>query len=142
MRAAVTMPATSILYATLAEAELARGRPDAALEALDDAVRFVERGGERFWEAEIHRLRGELLRLSGDDTSAEVWFVRSLEVARGQGALSLALRGATSLARLWTETGRSGEAQPLLPDALAGITDGWNTADYQEAKTLLATLPG
>ena len=139
IRSSGAAQATSILCATLAEAELARGRADAALEALDEAIQYVEKADERFWEAEIHRLRGESLRLSGDDTTAEESFAKSLEVSRSQRARSLALRGATSLARLWTETGRSEDARPVLSDALEGLTGGSDTADYQDAAALLAT---
>jgi adenylate cyclase len=130
----------SILYATIAEAELTRGCPAAGFEALDEAVHFVETDGERFWEAETHRLRGELLRLDGRDGEAEGWYDRSLEVARSQDALSLELRTSTSLARLWGDTERGDAARELLEGVLARFTEGFEEIDHREAKELLESL--
>jgi adenylate cyclase len=132
--------AFSHLLATLAEAELARGCAKEGLSAIDEAVAFVEQTGERFWEAEIHRLRGELLRLAGNDGPAEACFQTALDVARRQGALSLELRAATSLARLCHNTGRGREARPLLSDVYGRFREGFDTPDLRDAQVLLDSL--
>ena len=87
---------------------------------LDEAEAAVEQTQERYWEAEIHRLRGQLLLAASEPAapavvrSAEACYRRALDVARRQGARSLELRAAVSLSRLWQAEGREGEARELL----------------------------
>lgn len=131
---------SSQLLATLAELELERGCAKEGLAAIDEALAFVEETGERFWEAEIHRIRGELLRLDRRAQEAETCFQRALDVARAQGALSLELRATTSLARLWKDAGRGQEARPLLAAVYGRFTEGFDTADSIDAKRLLDSL--
>jgi hypothetical protein len=139
-RAFGTLQAMSLLLATLAEAELAADRAGEGIDVLDEAMEFVGRTGERFWEAEIHRLRGDLLRLDGDDQAAEKSFRKSLGVSRRQGALSLELRGAMSLARLLRDSDRRSEGKTLLTEVFDRFEEGFDTLDLIEAKELLEEL--
>jgi predicted ATPase len=95
-----------------------------------------------YYEAELHRLEGELrLRCdAADEQRAEASFRRALEIARAQKAKSWELRAATSLARLWGERGRRTEARDLLAPVYAWFTEGFDTADLKDAKALLAEL--
>src|SRR5262249_37839067 len=101
-----------------------------------------ERQDERLCEAEIHRLRGELLvRQSGiGPKDAQACFERALEVARRQEAKSLELRAATSLARLWRAEGRRDDARRLLGDVYAWFTEGFETGDLRDARAVLGEL--
>ena len=94
--------------------------------------------GERGWNAEIHRLCGKLTaRLPyPDPAKAEDAFRTALAIAREQGTRGYELRAATSLARLWSEQGRRGEALDLLAPILGWFTEGFDTADLKEAKAL------
>jgi predicted ATPase/DNA-binding winged helix-turn-helix (wHTH) protein len=127
----------SHLLATLAEIELGRGSATEGLAVIDEALAFIEETGARFWAPEIHRLKGELLRLDGDDGPAEACFQKALDVASAQGALSLELRAATSLARFRKDTGRRQEARPLLAGVYGCFSEGFDTADLVDAKSLL-----
>jgi len=102
----------------------------------------VEQHDERWWEAEIYRLRGILLlRQRGTPLAeAEAWLQRALDVTRRQQAKSLELRAAMSLSRLWQQQGKRQEAHDLLAEVYAWFTEGFDTADLQEAKALLAVL--
>src|SRR4029450_9280121 len=97
---------------------------------------------ERWWEAEIHRLRGVLLlRQPGTpQAEAEACFQHALDVARTQQAKSLELRAAMSLARLWQQQGKRAAAHDLLAPIYGWFTEGFDTADLQEAKALLDAL--
>jgi adenylate cyclase len=106
--------------------------------------------GERYYEAELHRQRGELLLLhaakshpaqdSSEQPEAETCFQRALDVARHQQAKSLELRAAMSLARLWQRQGKRVEARALLEEIYGWVTEGFDTADLQEAQALLEVL--
>jgi predicted ATPase len=113
-----------------------------ALQALIEAHTLVEQQEERWWEAESHRLWGVLLlRQTGtSQAEAETWLRRALDVARRQEAKSLELRAAMSLARLWQHQGKRGEARELLAPIYGWFTEGFDTADLQEAKALLEAL--
>ncbi|MGI8550040.1 MAG: ATP-binding protein [Dehalococcoidia bacterium] len=112
------------------------------LGALAEAEALARETGDRTWEAELHRLNGELLLLQSAEhqTEAEVCFRQAIEVARGQAAKSLELRAATSLARLWQQQGRREEARRVLAEIYGWFTEGFDTADLQEARALLAVL--
>jgi len=127
----------------LAEAEVWAGRLDQGLVALGEAQKLVDRTAERRWEAEIHRLTGELmLRLdpSNERAEAEARFDQAMRVAGDQGARALELRAATSLARLWAEQGRRSEAHDLLAPIYGWFTEGFDTPDLKEGKALLEEL--
>ncbi len=96
----------------------------------------------RWWEAELCRLRGELLlqQTVEQPEEAEVCFQQALAVARRQQAKSLELRAAMSLARLWQRQGKRREAHQLLAEVYGWFTEGFDTADLQEAKALLDAL--
>ncbi len=140
-RAELFLPMTLGL---IAEAELAHGEVEAARSLIHDALARVEVYGERFYEAELHRLRGEL-RLANkapDPRGAEQSFERAIQVARQQQARSWELRAASSLARLWQSQGRRERAGRLLAEATAGFTEELETPDLRDAHALLAELDG
>jgi predicted ATPase len=126
----------------LAEALALAGKIEEGLAALDDALAKAAASGQRGWDAEIHRLRGELTgRLPHPNPAkAEESFRTALAIAREQGTRGYELRAATSLARLWRERGRRGEACELLAPVYASFTEGFDTADLREAKALLDHL--
>jgi class 3 adenylate cyclase/predicted ATPase len=126
----------------LADVSAHLGHPEDGLQALAEAHTLVEQHEERWWEAEIARLRGVLLlRQTGTpQAEAEAWLQRALDVARRQEAKSLELRAAMSLARLWQQQGKRAEAHALLAPVYSWFTEGFGTADLQEAKALLAEL--
>ena len=103
---------------------------------------IVESTGERYFEAELHRLQGELLldRSPGDHGPAEGAFQKALSVARAQQAKSLELRAATSLARLWQTQGKDRAAKDLLGETYRWFTEGFDTPDLKDAKALLDEL--
>jgi predicted ATPase len=118
------------------------GHTDGGLQVLAEAHTLVDQHEERWWEAEVSRLRGVLLlRQPGtSQAEAETWLQRALDVARHQKAKSLELRAAMSLSRLWQQQGKLQEAHDLLADVYAWFTEGFDTADLQDAKALLDTL--
>jgi predicted ATPase len=130
------------MKAFLAEAMALTGDLDGALHLLDDAIAQIERPGweERLCYAEILRLKGWVLSLKGDLEGAERNFLTSLTWARRQQAKSWELRTAMSLARLWQGQGKRQEAYKLLAPVYDWFTEGIDTKDLQEAKSLLAEL--
>ena len=120
------------------------GHPEEGLQALAEAHTLVEQHEERYWEAEVHRLRGVLLLRQPEtpQAEAEAWLQRALDVARRQEAKSLELRAAMSLSRLWQQQGKRAEARALLAPIYGWFTEGFDTADLQEAKALLDELGG
>jgi predicted ATPase len=130
------------LCTLLAEVSAHLGRTADGLQALAEAYTLVEQHEERWWEAEVCRLRGVLLlRQTGMlQAEAEAWLQRALDVARRQEARSLELRAAMSLARLWQQQGKRNAARELLASIYGWFTEGFDTADLQEAKALLAEL--
>jgi predicted ATPase len=112
------------------------------LQALAEAHTLMEQQEERWWEAEIHRLRGVLLlqQPAIPQGEAEACFQRALDVARHQEAKSLELRAAVSLSRLWQRQGKRHAARELLAEVYGWFTKGFDTADLQEAKALLEEL--
>jgi class 3 adenylate cyclase/predicted ATPase len=133
---------TPLFLTLLAEVLALAGKIEEALAALSDALATAAASGEKGWDAEIHRLRGEL---SGrlpypDPAKAEESFRTALAIAREQGTRGYELRAATSLARLWREQGRRGEARDLLAPLYGSFTEGFDTADLKDAKALLDEL--
>jgi predicted ATPase len=104
---------------------------------------------QHLWDAELHRLRGELLLLAGQPTpheagdrvsQAELCFRQALEIARSQQSKSLELRAGSSLACLWAQNGKRVEARDLLAPIYGWFTEGFGTPDLRDAKALLETL--
>ena len=128
--------------ALLAEAYMLTGQAEDGLRALREALVLVDKNDERFYEAEIHRLKGELLLALSPDhqAEAETCFYQALAVARRQQAKSLELRAAISLTRLWQRQGKRVEARKLLAPIYGWFTEGFDTADLQDAKALLEAL--
>jgi predicted ATPase len=129
--------------ALLAEAYGTAGQVQEALQVLDEALVLVDQNGERFWEAELYRRKGELLLQSGvwgAEQGAEVCLQQALAVARRQQAKALELRAALSLSRLWQQQGKRAEVYPLLAEVYGWFTEGFATADLQEARALLNAL--
>jgi predicted ATPase len=134
----------SYCYTVLADVCDHLGHPEDGLQALAEAHTLVEQHEERWWEAEIHRLRGVvLLRQPGTpQVEAEAWLQRALDVARRQEAKALELRATMSLSRLWQQQGKRAEAYELLAPLYGWFTEGFDTADLREAKALLEELGG
>jgi len=102
----------------------------------------VDTTKERWWEANIYRMAGEITLMSPepDATKAQAYFERALSVARAQQAKSWELRAATSMARLWRDQGKPQQARELLAPIYGWYTEGFSTRDLKEAKALLAQL--
>ncbi len=128
--------------ALAAEAWAKTGAIDEGLSALAGPFDGTDDNEVRYWEAEFHRLKGELLLASSGDNQpeAETCFQKALEVARRQSAKSLELRAATSLANLWQEQGKVDEARDLLAPVYGWFTEGFDTADLKDASALLDHL--
>jgi predicted ATPase len=128
--------------ALLAEACGRTGQASEGLTLLAEALAQGHKTGESWTAAELHRLKGELLLLVSDDnhTEAEGWFHQALAIARRQQAKALELRAAMSLSRLWQQQGKRAEARELLASIYGWFTEGFDTADLQEAKVLLEVL--
>jgi DNA-binding SARP family transcriptional activator len=124
----------------LAEAQAKAGHPEEGLTTLAEALAFVEDTDERHWEAELYRVRGELLLAQGDDAGAEASFHKAIEVARHQQAKSWELRATVSLCRLWQRQGRREEARERLAKIYGWFTEGFDTPDLMEARALLREL--
>jgi predicted ATPase len=132
----------TLILSFLAYAHLRLGETDEGLAAADEGLRIAARNAESFNAAELHRLRGELLRLQGPSASAdaESEFRVALEVAHTQEARALTLRAAVSLTRLWDSHGDRMRAHDLLAPIYHWFTEGFETADLREARALLDEL--
>ena len=161
-RAAGTEAGRSVFPYLLAAAYGQAERFEEGLNILTEALAFVDRTEERFYEAELYRLRGELTLKKSSvrrpvsevpntqhptpsihaevEREAEECFLKAIEVARRQRAKSWELRAATSLARLWQQQGKKQEAHQMLADIYNWFTEGFDTKDLQEAKALLEEL--
>ena len=130
--------------ALLAEAAAQGGQREAGLTWLAEAVAVVDDTGERRWEAEVYRLKGELLQARAAEHHAEAHscFRQALAIAHRQQAKSLELRAAMSLSRLWQQQGKRTEAYELLAPVYGWFTEGFDTADLQDAKALLEEVAG
>jgi predicted ATPase len=151
----------SYFLALLAEAHGKAGQVEEGLTVLTEALAAVEKTGERMWEAELYRLRGELLLRMGEEekkregekdkiapsppppfslSSPQECFHKAIEVARRQQAKSLELRATVSLSRLLKKQGKKEEARKMLAEIYGWFTEGFDTVDLKEAKTLLEEL--
>ena len=133
----------SYFLTLLARAYLQAGQVAAARSALEEALATVERTEGRLWEAEIYRLLGAVLVSSGRPGAApeaEGCLLQALVKARQRQARSLELRAAIDLARLWQRHGKRDEATQLLEDVYGWFTEGFATADLQDAAALLQQL--
>ena len=128
----------------LAEACMETGRLDEGLSALTEALAAANEHENRHHEAEMHRLKGELLlkRDDSNDVEAQSCFQRAIEIARRQSAKSFELRATTSLAWLLAKQGRRDEARAMLAEIYGWFTEGFDTADLKDAKALLDELAG
>ena len=128
--------------ALLAKASAQVGQPEAGLTLLTEALALANDKGECRWDAELYRLKGEILlvRSAEHDTEAEACFGQALDIARRQQAKSWELRAAISLARLWQRQGKHAAAHELLAPIYGWFTEGFDTDDLQEAKVLLEEL--
>ena len=127
--------------AMLAEILSEARQVDEGLASLDEALTFVDDSGEGVFEAELHRLKGELLLLRGaTEGEVEACFREAIAVARRQQAKSLELRATTSLSRLLLRQGRSAEARQLLTEIYGWFVEGFDTPDLIEARGLLEAL--
>jgi predicted ATPase len=129
--------------ALLAEAYGTIGKSEAGLTVLAEALTHVDTTGERWYEPELHRLQGELILLrqnADNQTEAEACFHHAISIAQNQQAKSWELRSVTSLVRLWQQQGKRDEARQVLGDVYGWFTEGFDTADLQEAKALLDEL--
>jgi tetratricopeptide (TPR) repeat protein len=130
------------LLARLAEAYGNSGQAEAGLDVLAEALAVVDTTGERLNEAELHRLKGELLLRQAvpDAPQAEACFQQALAIARRQQTRSWELRAAMSLSRLWQRQGKRDDARTLLAPIYGWFTEGFDTADLQDARALLDEL--
>jgi predicted ATPase len=128
--------------ALLAEAHNVIGQPETGLAVLTEALTLVDTTDERWYESELHRLKGALLLQQSSDNhaEAETCFHHALAIARNQDAKSFELRAATSLAKLWHQQGKRQEAHDLLAPVYHWFTEGFDTADLKDAKALLDEL--
>jgi predicted ATPase len=127
-------------YLARANAEI--GQPDDARRCIGEAMAAVETAKERWCEAEVNRIAGEIALLSPepDVAKAEAYFERALAVAREQQAKSWELRAAMSMARLWRDQDKRDEARDLLAPVYGWFTEGFDTLDLKKAKALLDAL--
>ena len=136
--------ARTYYLALLAEAYGKVEQAEEGVSVLAEALALVDQSGERRWEAELYRLKGEILLMQeGKEqkwSAAEECFHQALDIARQQQAKSLELRAAMSLSRLWQQQDKRAEARQLLAPIYNWFTEGFDTADLQEAKALLAEL--
>ena len=129
------------LLSLLTDAYIRASRGEEALRVSADALAFIAAKGEVLWEPELHWLSGDAWLLLPDGRGeAEACYTRAIEVARRQGAKLVELRAATSLARVWSEQDRQGDAQGLLAPVYDWFTEGFETADLKAAKALLDEL--
>lgn len=134
--------------ASLAESYGKVGQAEEGLSVLTEALAAVHKTGERFYEAELYRLKGELLLKqsggpgaeSGVHKEAEECFRRAIDIARRQSGKSLELRAVMSLSRLWRRQGKGEEARQMLAEIYGWFTEGFDTVDLKEAKSLLEEL--
>jgi predicted ATPase len=124
----------------LARAYTELGQFDNARRCTGEGITAAETAKERWHEADIHRIAGEIALLSPEPDAAKAYFERALAVARQQQAKSWELRAAMSMARLWRDQGKRNEARDLLTPVYNWFTEGFDTLDLKQAKVLLDAL--
>ena len=124
----------------LAETYARVGQLSEGLSCLADARQMIERTEAQYAEADVYRLRGDILNITGDRAAAEQSYHQALAVAERQSAKLFELRAATNLARLWCDQGKRTEAHDLLAPIYAWFTEGFDTPVLQDAKALLDEL--
>jgi predicted ATPase len=141
----------------LAQGSAQGGQAEEGLEVIAEALALVEKNEERWHEAELYRIKGELVVRStvhglqsenpnsqslapNPQAEAEACFLKAIDIAQKQQTKSLELRAATSLARLWRRQGKTAEARQRLAEIYGWFTEGFDTKDLQEAKALLEEL--
>ena len=129
-----------LFTARQAEAEAEVGGVESALAMVDDALTMSERTGQHWPDAELHRVRGDVLVRATQSGAAEAAFAHAIEVARRQRTRSFELRAAMSMARLWRDQGKRDQARELLAPVYGWFTEGFDTLDLKEAKALLDEL--
>jgi adenylate cyclase len=131
----------TLMLGKLAAAQHAAGLHADARQTVEAARAVAEQTGQHLYDAELSRLEGEVF-IDQDNArpQAEVCFQHALDVARSQGARTLELRAATSLARLWRNQAKRGEARELLTPIYDWFTEGFDTQDLKDAKALLKEL--
>ena len=139
-RATGAVTVVPLVRTWFAEALGKAGRPTEGLEQLDEAERQIEATQERWTEADMYRVRGELLITVGDPVAAEKCLQKAIAVARGQSAKLWEVRAATCLARLWQDQGKRAEARDLLAPIYDWFAEGLHTPVLEEAKLLLERL--
>jgi len=125
----------------LARAYAQLGQVDDAWRCIGEAITTMETTKERWYEAEVYRVAGEIALKSPErETKAQAYFERALAIARAQQAKSWELRASMSLARLWRDQRKRDEARDLLAPVYGWFTEGFDTLDLKEAKVLLHAL--
>ncbi|MEJ2710490.1 MAG: tetratricopeptide repeat protein, partial [Anaerolineales bacterium] len=124
----------------LAKAQAQAGLLEDALLTLNQAFDLVERTDERHWEAELYRLRAQLLLKQNNEEDAVANLNKAIEIARRQKAKSWELRAAIDLARLWNQQGKANQARELLEQIYGWFTEGFDTPDLIAARALLEEI--
>jgi predicted ATPase len=140
LHATSTYLATPHYFALLAELQMEAGNVERSQNWLAQAMTVMENSGERWCEAELYRLKGELLLRQGEEAEGEAALRRALEVAHAQKARSFELRASIRLAEWWHKQGKSTEARQLLSPIYRWFTEGFDTADLKAARALLNLL--
>jgi len=139
-RATGSIAFTAHALTMLAEACNRLGRTTEGLNCLAEAEQIVETTNDRYHEAELHRVRGDLLNATGDQAATERSYQKAIAIAKRQSAKMFELRASTSLARLWRDRGKRTEARDLLAPIYGWFTEGSDTPVLQDAKALLDQL--
>ena len=128
--------------ASIAEIYEMQGQIEEGLQTINNALNLIKKTEEHWWEAELYRLKGEILLLESvnNQIDAESCFIKALEIARTQEAKSLELRAAMSLSRLWQRQGKKEESRNLISKIYGWFAEGFDTADLKDAKALLEEL--
>jgi tetratricopeptide (TPR) repeat protein len=126
--------------AVRAEALWHAGRTEEGLEAVEDGLTVSKQNGEPFYDADLWRLKGELLNVQDNTLEAESCFHKAVEIGRQQSAKSLQLSASTSLARLWQKQGKREKARRVLGETYTWFTEGFDTPDLKDAASLLQEL--
>jgi predicted ATPase len=130
-----------MFYSYLAEAFGKGGHTEEALAILTEGLAAADKTGEHWWDAELHRLKAELMLVQeADEAEVEACFHQAIDVARRQQAKSFELRATMSLSRLWQKQGKVEEAREMLQEIYNWFTEGFDTRDLKEAKALLEEL--